>query len=172
LATLVLLLAAGVVALLFAVRLTAAALGSAFSPFPYLSLPAGHRERALLLIGALLLLGLLLWLVLRDGERSLWLATEQGGVLVPATALERLAEEAARRDPEVVRAEVHLRLRRGRLRGTLRVFGRPLADAARLAEGAGARARGAVEAVAGGQMEELTVRPRVLSVVQLKRHLP
>ncbi|MFA4966201.1 MAG: hypothetical protein WC709_11295, partial [Thermoleophilia bacterium] len=121
LATSVLLLAAGVVTLFFALRLTAVAVGSAFSPFPYLALPAGHRERALLLLGALVLVGLLLWLVLRHGERTLWLAAEEGGVLVPAGLLEGLAEQAARRDPDVVRAEARLRLGRGGLRGVLRV---------------------------------------------------
>ena len=49
-ATFLLLLAGGLVALLFAVRLTAAALGRDFSPFPYITPGGGHALLAWLLL--------------------------------------------------------------------------------------------------------------------------
>ena len=94
-ATFLLLLAGGLVALLLAMRLTAAAFACDFSPFPYLDVSANHATRAWLLglvVGAL---ATLIWLVLRHGERMLWLSSSTGGVLAPAADLEGLLESAA-----------------------------------------------------------------------------
>lgn len=74
--------------------------------------------------------------------------------------------------PDVVRAEAEVRVRRGRLRGDVRVFGRPLADAARLADDVGGRLRQTVVEVTGLEDAVVAVRPRILSVAQLKRYLP
>lgn len=167
-----LLVAAGFVALLFAVRLTAAAFGWAFSPFHYLGITADHASRAWLLASVVIVLAMLVWLVLRHGEEMLWLPGEAGGVLVPAAALARLAEEAACRHPEVVRAEVVLGVRDGAPGGTVRVYGRPLADPARLAAEVEHAVRERLARVVGVAPGRLVVRPRVLTVPQLKRHLP
>jgi len=171
-AAFVLLIVAGLVALLFAVRLTAAALGSAFSPFPYLGVPAEHGLRAWLLAAAVIVLGVLVWLVLRHGDEALWLPGEAGGVLVSAAALTRLAEQAACRNPEVVRAAVVLRVRQGAVGGMVRVYGRPLADRARLAAEVELAVRERLSRVVGRAPGRLVVRPRILTVPQLKRHLP
>jgi hypothetical protein len=171
-AAFVLLLAAGFVALLLAVRLTAAALGYAFSPFTYLGLPADHGSRAWLLAGAVVVLAVLLWLVLRHGEETLWLRGEAGGVLVPAAALARLAEVAASRHPEVVRAVAAVRVREGAPGGTVRVYGRPLTDPARLAAEVESAVRERLARITGVAPARLVVRPRVLTVPQLKRYLP
>ena len=171
-ATFVLLVAAGFVALLFAMRLTAAAFGCDFSPFPYLGIPADHASRAWLLAGVVVVLAVLVWLVLRHGEETLWLPGEAGGVLVPAAALARLAEETACRHPEVVRAEAVLRVREGAPGGTVRVYGRPLADPARLAAEVEPAVRERLARVVGLAPARLVVRPRILTVPQLKRHLP
>ena len=167
-----LLIVAGCVALLFAMRLTAAALGCAFSPFPYLGVPADHGSRAWLLAGVVIVLGVLLWLVLRHGDEALWLPGEAGGVLAPAAALTRLAEEAACRHPEVVRAAAALRVRRGVVGGSVRVYGRPLADRARLAAEVELAVRERLARVTGSAPGRLVVRPRILTVPQLKRYLP
>ena len=167
-----LLLAAGIVALLFAMRLTAAAFDCDFSPFPYLGITADHASRAWLLAGVVIALGVLLWLVLRHGEETLWLPGEGGGVLVPAAALARLAEETACRHPEVVRAEAVLRVREGAPAGTVRVYGRPLADPAPLAVEVELVVRERLARVVGAAPTHLVVRPRILTVPQLKRHLP
>ena len=171
-ATFALLFAAGVVALLYVVRLTAAALGWTFSPFRYLGIAADHASRAWLLAAVVIALAVLVWLVLRHGEETLWLPGEAGGVLVPADALARLAEEAARRHPEVVRAEAVLRVRGGAVDGTIRVCGRPLADRARLAAEVEPAIRERLTRVVGAAPASLVVRPRILTVPQLKRYLP
>ena len=174
-ATFVLLIAAGGVALLFAMRLTAAAFGCDFSPFPYLGISADHGARAWLLAGVVIVLAVLVWLVLRHGEECLGLPSgggAGGGVRVPAAALAGLAEEAARRHPEVVRAEAVLRVRGGAPGGTVRVWGRPLADRARLAAEVEQAVRARLARVVGVAPARLVVRPRILTVPQLKRYLP
>lgn len=171
-ATFVLLIAAGVVALLFALRLTAASLGWAFSPFGYLGIPADHGSRAWLLAGVVVALAVLVWLVLRHGEETLWLRGAAGGVLVPAAALARLVEDAACLHPEVVRAAAELRVRDGAPGGTVRVYGRPLADPARLAAEVEPAVRERLARVLGVAPARLVVRPRILTVPQLKRYLP
>ena len=115
---------------------------------------------------------MLVWLVLRHGEETLWLRGAAGGVLVPAAALARLAEEAACRHPEVVRAAAELRVRDGAPGGTVRVYGRPLADPARLAAEVEPAVRERLARVVGVAPRRLVVRPRILTVPQLKRHLP
>jgi len=172
-ATFVLLVAAGFVALLFAMRLTAAAFDCDFSPFSYLGMTADHASRAWLLAGVVVVLGVLVWLVLRHGEETLWLpGGGGGGVLVPARALARLAEDTACRHPEVVHADAVLRVREGAPGGTVRVYGRPLADPARLAAEVELAVRERLARVVGVAPARLVVRPRILTVPQLKRHLP
>ena len=172
-ATFVLLVAAGFVALLFAMRLTAAAFDCDFSPFPYLGITADHASRAWLLAGVVIALGVLLWLVLRHGEETLWLpGGGGGGVLVPAAALARLAEETACRHPDVVSAAVVLRVRGGAVAAAARINGRPLADPARLAAEVELAVCERLARVVGVAPARLVVRPRILTVPQLKRHLP
>ena len=165
-------LAAGVVALLFAVRLAAAAFGWAFSPFGYLGIPADHASRAWLLASVVILLAVLVWLVVRHGEDMLWLPGEAGGVLAPAATLARLAEETACLHPDVVRAEATLRVREGAVSGAVRIYGRPLADRALLVAEVEPAVRERLTRVVGLAPTRLVVKPRVLTVPQLKRHLP
>ena len=167
-----LLIAGGVVLLLYAVRLAAVAMGWAFSPFDHLPIPQDHGWRALLLLGAAAALAALLWLVARHGRSQLWLATPQGGVAVDTSALEALAVHRAEADPEVVRAQADLRIRRGRLRADLRVYGRPFGDADTLAAGAAERVRSGLAAATGLDEIHVVVRPHILAVRRLARHLP
>jgi hypothetical protein len=168
----VLLLAGGIVALLYAVRLTAAALGWEFSPFASLPLTTDHGWHAVWLLLAAVALAFLLWLVARHDEPTLWLSTPEGGVAVRTSALEELAVREAEADEDVVRAEAELRVSRGALRADVRVYGRPLGDAARLGDEAAARVRAALVAVSGLDDVQVRVRPRILAVRQLARHLP
>lgn len=171
-ATFLLLLGGGLVALLFAMRLTAAAFDCDFSPFPYLDLPLSPAMRAWLLALVVGVLATLIWLVLRHGERMLWLSGPTGGVLAPASDLERVVEAVACRHPEVVRAQARLRIRGGAPTGTLHIFCRPLVDPAPVAAEVGGEGRRELSAMTGRAAAKLTVRPRVLAVKQLKRHLP
>ncbi|HEY5169431.1 MAG TPA: hypothetical protein VIK03_08590, partial [Thermoleophilia bacterium] len=70
-ATFLLLLAGGLVALLFAMRLTAAAFDCDFSPFPYITPGGGHSLLAWLLLIAMAVLAGLVWLVLRHDADAL-----------------------------------------------------------------------------------------------------
>lgn len=159
-------------ALLFAMRLTAAAFDCDFSPFSYLELPAGHAARAWLLVLALGALATLVWLVLRHGERTLWLSGATGGVLAPSADLEDLLETAACRHPEVVSAQARLQIRGGAPTGSLRIYCRPLVDPAPVAAEIGREARHELTTMTGRDTAELAVRPSVLAVSQLKRYLP
>ncbi len=172
LATFGLLLIGGLVALLFAMRLVAAAFDCDFSPFPYLRLPTDPGLVAWLLAAAVAGVGALVWLVARHGEPTLWLRHGSGGVLVPAAALQRLVEQAAARHPEVVRAEAELRVSGGRLGATVRVYGRPLADPARLAAEVEPLVVRRLFVIAGADPAAVAVKPRILTVPQLKRYLP
>jgi hypothetical protein len=161
-----------VVTLLVVMRLTAAVFASDFSPLPYLGLPSSHTTRAWLLILVVGVLAVLVWLIARHGERMLWLSGPAGGVLAPAADLESLLEAAACRHPEVVRAQARLHIRRGTLSGTVQLFCRPLVDPAPVAADVGGEVREELSAATGREAAGLTVRARVLSVRQLKRHLP
>lgn len=167
-----LLLVAGLVALFYAMRLTALAFGCDFSPSAYLSLPDGHEARAWLLAGALAGLVVLVWLVVRHGDDRLWLPGEGGGVSVPAAALGALAERAAAVHPDVVRAEALLKVRRGELAGHVVLYVRPLADGAAVASAAGGAMQAALESLTGRSAAAVAARPRVLTVRQLTRYLP
>jgi hypothetical protein len=154
------------------VRLTAAAFQWDFSPFRYLT-PASHATLAWVLGGALVGLGLLLWLVLRHDGDTLWLGGEHGGVLVPTDDVQRpAAGAAARSHPDVVRVEVEIGQRRGALRARARVYARPLADAAVVSAAVDAGVRAKVAQLTGRAPERLDVRVKVLAVGQLARHLP
>jgi hypothetical protein len=158
--------------LLFAVRLTAAAFGYHVSPFSYLGLPSNHVARAWLLALVVGMLATLVWLVVRHGQRMLWLSGAAGGVLAPAADLESLLAAAACRHPEVVRAQARVRIRRGTPTGTVHIFCRPLVDPAPVAADVGRDVRQELSDVTGREAAGLAVRPRVLTVRQLKRYLP
>ena len=168
----ILLLAGGIVALLYAWRLAAVSLGWDFSPFDYLPLGGDHGWHAIWLLAASAGLAVLVWLVARHDEATLWLSTPDGGVAVSTSALEELAVREAEADEEVVRAEADLRVSRGALRADVRVLGRPLGDATRLGDEAAARVRAGLVAVSGLDDVQVRVRPRILAVRQLARHLP
>jgi hypothetical protein len=168
----VLLLGGGLTLLLFAMRLVAAAFGCAFTPFAYLVLPDDHGWQALLFAGLAAACVVLLALVLDDARDELWLAREDGGVLVPADVVELLLRDAALAHAEVVRADVEVRLRRGRVAAKLDVALRPLVDGVAIADDLSAGARDLLARVIGAADVTVRVRPRVLKVGQLTRHLP
>jgi len=172
-ATFCLLLAGGVVSLLFAMRLTAAAFSCDFSPFGYLPYRDDHVVQAWLLVAGLAVLAVLAWLVLRHDETMLWLPGADGGTLVRADDLERPAGVAVRRGhPDVVGVDVSLAVRRGVLRGRASVRARPLADAGAVGAAVEEVLRGEIARLTERELDPLRVRVRVLTVPQLKRHLP
>jgi hypothetical protein len=159
--------------LLFAIRLVAAAFDSDFSPFSYIT-PGGHAFLAWLLLLGMIVLAGLIWLVLRHDADALWLPSPagDGGVLVPTADLERPAGSAAARShPDAVRAVVELSARGATLRGRVRVYARPLADAGAVGAAAETAVRRQVARLGGVELERLDVRVKVLKVTQLVRHL-
>jgi hypothetical protein len=174
-ATFLLLLAGGIVALLFAIRLVAAALGHDFSPFTYITPSSGHALLAWLLVIAMAALAGLVWLVLRHDADALWLASPagDGGVLVPKEDLQRLVSNAAvRAHPDVVRAEAELWQRGADLRGRVRVWARPLADAESVRIAVEAATRRQTARLTQSELGRADVRVKVLKVAQLVRYLP
>jgi hypothetical protein len=163
---------AGAVLLLFAMRLVAASFGCDFSPFPYLGLPADPGWRVLLLAVFVALCVCLVALLTGDGGDVLWLAAPDGGVLVPAEAVEQLLHDGALLHAEVVRAEAEVRVRRGTPVARLDVDLRPMLDRDAVAGQLAAAARDVLARVTGVADAGVDVRARVLSVRQLGRQLP
>jgi hypothetical protein len=174
-ATFLLLLASGVVAALFALRLIAVAADWSFSPFTYITPSSGHSLLAWLLVIAMAVLAGLIWLVLRHDADALWLASSggDGGVLVPKADLERLVTNAAgRAHPDVVRAETELWQRGGEVRCRVKVWARPLAAADGVRAAVEESARRQVARLTQSDLGRADVRVRVLRVAQLVRYLP
>ena len=175
------LLAAATVAVYLAVHFFAVSRGSSFAPFKTWT----HGDRFAVMLAVLIVLVGLLVALLRRAGRPVWLAAEQGGVLVtPGTIAEPLQRELLL-NVEVVGAQVHVSSHRGRLRADVQVAVRPLADAERLrAEFAAtvstllARITGvasdradAEPDRAGAEQDCVRVKVRVLNVRQLGRYL-
>lgn len=182
LATFTLLLAGGIVALLFLVRLGALVCGWDVSPLGYLQEHVGQGARSILLAGAVVALALLIRLVVRRDEEMLWFAAlgadgrgggVAGGVLLPAAVLRRYLEtSAAGCHPDVLRVELRVGVRGGRVFARARVFARPLADVDAVARPVDERLRTDVLRLTGREPSSLRTDVRVLTARRLKRHLP
>jgi hypothetical protein len=130
---------------------------------------------AWLLLSAMIVLAGLVWLVLRHDADAIWLPSSagDGGVLVPAADLERLAGSAAGRShPDVVRAAVELSSRGAALRARVRIHARPLADAGAVGAAVDEAVRRQVVRLSGAELGRVDVRVSVLRVKQLVRYLP
>lgn len=158
--------------LLFAMRLVAAAFDSGFSPFGYLGLPESYGWQAVLFAGLAAAGVALLALAVEDGRDDVWLASGRGGITVPAPALEGMLRDVVRTHDDVVRAEVDVRVRRGRPAAALRIDLRPLADGDAIGAELGAAARERLASVTGIVDVQVKVRSHVLTVRQLPGRLP
>ena len=128
--------------------------------------------RALFAAALCAVVSLLVWgAVSRRGERWLRLSAEHGNVMVPLSALQRLAVAAALRHPDVVSAEARLHAGGGAPVGRLRLRVRPMADAAVVATDVEAQALAALSQVIGRETTQLSVTTEVLSVRQLGERL-
>jgi hypothetical protein len=171
-AVVLLLFAGGVVLLFVAAWLAAAALHWTWSPVGFLPLPGDHGVRGFWLIVVALVLIALVWLVARHGEPRSWFATPDGDISVSEAQLNEVAARAAQAHAEVVRAVAQVTVARGGLSAEVHVYGRPLADRARLGDQTEARVRAALLEATGMQVVRVRVRSRVLAVRQLARYLP
>lgn len=153
-------------------RLVAAAFGCGFSPFASFGLPQDPAWQVVLFVALVAACMALLALAVGDGRDELWLAGAGGGVLVPAAAVERLLRDATLAHDEVVRADVAVRVRRGRPAATFDVSLRPLVDGDAVAADLAAAASALLARVTGIADVKVRVRSRVLSVKQLTSRLP
>ncbi len=172
LATTLLLLIGALVGLVLAVLLGAALLGWSDAVPGSLVARGSYEVRALLYGIALLALAGLVAVALRRGERSLWLRAPHGGVLVSLPTLEWVAETNAVRHPDVVRARARLRERGGAPQGSLKIYARPLADAAGVQREVDAKVARQLSRIVGREVTGVTVQATVLRVGQLKKYLP
>jgi len=152
-------------------RLVAATFDCDFSPFGYLGMPESYGWQALLWAALVAASIVLLGLVVGPGRDEVWLAGAGGGVLIPAPAIESMLTSDARAHAEVVRADVDVRVRRGRPSATLAVDLRPLSDGDAIAVELGAQARASLARVTGIADVDIRVRKRVLTVKQLPGRL-
>ncbi len=171
-ATGVLLLGGGLVLLLIAMRLVAAAFSWSFSPFAYLPLPDGHGWRALLLLVVAVACAALLPLVLRRDDGALWLEGARGHVVVGVPQVEALLRDEALAHPEVVTAAVEVRVRKAAPYATLELALRPLVAGDGVSGEVAAAARERLRRLTAVPEAEVRVRHRVLSVSQLAKELP
>ena len=138
----------------------------------FLGRPLVTEQLASERLGRAVALGVLILLVLRHGEETIWIAGDGGGVLAPAAAVAAALEQTAADHADVVRSEARVEARRGQPAATLTTYLRPYADGARVAADLEPRLRGRLAAITGVASGAVTVRPRVLAARQLKRHLP
>jgi len=85
--------------------------------------------------------------------------------------VQHAAAAALTQQPDVLRADVTVRRRRGALAGRVRVAARPLADAASVGAAVDTAIRAEVAGITGCSLAALDVRVRVVGVTQLKRYL-
>ncbi len=153
-------------------RLVAAAFGCGFSPFAYLGLPQAYGWHVVLFAALVAVCVVLLFAVAWAGRDALWLAVAGGGVLVPEDAVVQLLREKTLAHPEVVRADVAVRARRGRPAAKLDVSLRPLVDGDAVAAELTSASREWLEDLTGVAGVEVRVSRRILKVKQLARNLP
>lgn len=108
----------------------------------------------------------------RPRQRWLRLRAARGAVAVAESALRRQAEAAASADPDVVRAEVALRVKHDAARGRVKLVARPLTNADGLSDEVRERVAAELETIIGAPVGDLRVVTEVLNARQLSRRLP
>jgi hypothetical protein len=171
-AAFVLLVSAGLYAVLVAARLAAAAADRGFSPFAALPGPSSHAGWAVLALAGSALVVVLLVVLTDDEQPAVRLQMSDGGVSVPATALERRVQQAVEGHADIVRAAVAARGDGRSVTMRVRVSARPLADGRPLAEEVRRRSDGALRPILGARLAGVDVQVRVLAVRALVRKLP
>jgi hypothetical protein len=165
-------LAVGAVAVLAAIRLVAAAVGSSYSPYPHLRLPAGHGDRAVLLALALgLIVGLILALTSRDRRRLRLELRDEGSVAMEMAAAQGLVCDELGRHPDVLHAWPEVSASGARLRVSLRVAARPLVSADQVQRDLAEMTRHSLERATGLPVDDVRVQVKVVPVRQLRRYL-
>ena len=162
---------AGVALVFAAIRFAAVAAGSQYSPWRALGLPTDHGGRIALLVLAFVVALLLLAAGLRRRDPVLRFAYEGGDVRVRASALEETIRIALSSDPDVLRIDSRVRLRRGKLHTEVELSARPLADVRRLRDHALDGTRVALCEGAGLPASAPEIDVRAVGVRELRKFL-
>lgn len=162
----------GILSVLAAAQLLAAATGRRLSPWSHLPLPGRPDGWSLMLAAAAVALLVLIVVQLQRSDQIVAVSVSgAGAVLVPSAALEHLVEMVALEHRDVVRARARVQSQAGRLSPRLWVALRPLADAEGIAAELAAGVATTLAARTGLPLDEPVVRAKTLAVRQLRRYL-
>jgi hypothetical protein len=165
-------LAAAAAAVLAAIRLLAAAVGSAYSPYPHLHLPIAHEDRAVLLALALgLAAGLVLTLTRRDRRRLRLKLGDEGSVVMDLAAAQTLLCDELGRHPDVLRTRPEVAATGARLRAQVWVAARPLVAADEVQRHLTQTTRESLEQATGLPVDDVRLQVKVVTARRLRRYL-
>lgn len=167
-----LLLAAAVFFVLLAVRFTAAAIGSSFSPWSYIGVPGDPAQRVAVLVGVAVVGVLLMVAGMRLRDPLLRVDVPNGRVMVRAQAIEQELAATMADDPDVVRTDARVRSRHGELLAELEIVARPLTDTDRVRAEAAERMQQALCDAAGLTCPRPRIEVHCATVAELVRYLP
>ena len=163
-------LAAAAAAVLAAIRLLAAAVGSAYSPYPHL--PIAHGDRAVLLALALgLAAGLVLTLTRRDRRRLRLKLGDEGSVVMDLAAAQALLCDELGRHPDVLRTRPEVAATGARLRAQVWVAARPLVAADRMQRDLTQTTRESLGRATGLPVDDVRLQVKVVAARRLRRYL-
>ncbi len=165
-------LAVAAAAVLVAMRLVAAAAGSAYSPYSHLHLPTRHGDRAVLLALAVgLIVGLILTLTSRDRRRLRLELGDEGSVAMDLAAAQGLVRDELGRHPDVLRVRPEVTASGASLRARVWVAARPLLSADQVQRDLTKMTRDGLERATGLPVDDARVHVKVVAARQLRRYL-
>ncbi len=165
-------LAVAAAAVLVAMRLVAAAAGSAYSPYSHLHLPTRHGDRAVLLALLFgLIVGLILTLTSRDRRRLRLELGDEGSVAMDLAAAQGLVGDELGRHPDVLRAQPEVTASGAALRARVWVTARPLLAAEQMQRDLTKMTRDGLERATGLPVDDVRVQVKVVAARQLRRYL-
>lgn len=163
--------AAGGALVFAAIRFVAVAVGSSYSPWQAIGVPAEHGGRIALLFLAFVVALLVLVAGLRRRDPLLRFELQDGAVLVRAGALEDAIRAELLSHPDVLRVSPRVRVRDGEVWAEVDVAVRPLADVGSLCALGVAGARAALCDGAGLPAGEPRVHVEAVRVRDLRKYL-
>jgi hypothetical protein len=156
---------------LVTIDLVAAASGSAYSVWDHVGLPSGSGDRVGLLFAGVVVGVLLTVAGLRLRDPVLKLSLPDGVIVLRVGAVEKSLVTSISQDPDVLRTEVRVRVRRGDLKTEVLVLARPLTNVERLRAEADTRMHAALCRAIGMSCPPLRVDVHCVPVKKLARYL-
>lgn len=156
---------------LIAIDMVAAASGSSYSVWQHLGLAADSGDLIGLLFGGVIVGVLLAIAGRRLRDPVLRLNVADGVIVLRIGAVEQSLATSMSHDPDVLRADVRVRARRGHVRTSVVVLARPLTDQDRLRAEADTRMHAALCEAMGMSCPPLRLDVRSVPVNKLARYL-